>query len=124
MAGRFEGLREDEWKLFEHIFSVEETKGRGQPKASVRSSLNSLMYILITGCRWCDIPYGPQWASKSASHRRLQEWYHDGKLDEIKAMVLGCTQNQGMIRWDSGAVDGSFFELKSHTDIKEKAPSC
>ena len=28
MAGRFEGLSEAEWKLFEHVFPVEETKGR------------------------------------------------------------------------------------------------
>jgi transposase len=112
MAGRFEGLSDVEWKLFENGVPVEEKRGRGQPKVSPRKVLNSLLYILITGCRWCDIPRGPQWASKSASHRRLQEWYHDGTLDEIQAMFLGVAESKGLIRWDSGAVDGSFSPWK------------
>ncbi len=70
MAGRFEGLSDLEWKLFEDIFPPEpEKRGKGMPHASYRYILNSLLYILITGCRWCDLPRGDVWASKSASHR-------------------------------------------------------
>ncbi|MGX9728960.1 MAG: transposase [Candidatus Electronema sp. VV] len=46
------------------------------PAAPSRNILNSLLYILIVGCRWCDLPRGPQWASKSSSHRRLKSWHH------------------------------------------------
>lgn len=108
MAGRFDGLSDAEWKLFEPIFPVSGKRGPGRPKVSPRKALNLLLYILITGCRWCDLPRGPQWASKSSSHRRLKSWYLDGTLSQIKAVLLGIAQNEGQIQWQSGAVDGSF----------------
>ena len=68
MAGRFEGLSDLEWKLFEDIFPTEPDKrGKGMPHTPFRYVLNSLLYILITGCRWCDLPQGNIWASKSSA---------------------------------------------------------
>ena len=70
MAGRFEGLSDLEWKLFEAVMTEEgEKRGRGMPHAPFRCILNTLMYVLITGCRWCDVPKGENWASKSSAHR-------------------------------------------------------
>jgi Putative transposase of IS4/5 family (DUF4096) len=86
MAGRFEGLSDLEWRLFEDIFPpVPPKRGRGMPHAPFRKILNALLYVLITGCRWCDVPRGPQWASKSATHRWLQRWQADGTLAVMQA---------------------------------------
>ncbi|MGX9727599.1 MAG: hypothetical protein ACTFAK_09860 [Candidatus Electronema sp. VV] len=52
--------------MFRNIFPSEEQGGRGRPAAPSRNILNLLLYILIVGCRWCDLPRGPQWASKKA----------------------------------------------------------
>ena len=72
MAGRFEGLSDLEWKLFEDVITkVGEKRERGMPHAPFRHVLNTLMYVLITGCRWCDVPTGEIWASKSSAHRWL-----------------------------------------------------
>ena len=72
MAGRFEGLSDLEWKLFEDVMTkVGEKRERGMPHAPFRHVLNTLMYVLITGCRWCDVPKGEIWASKSSAHRWL-----------------------------------------------------
>lgn len=60
MPGKFEGLRDAEWKLFEDIFPEKEKRGRGRPAVSSCIILNSLPYILITGRLWCDLPRGPQ----------------------------------------------------------------
>ncbi len=71
-AGRFEGLSDLEWKLFEDgMTKVREKRERGMPHAPFRHVLNTLMYVLITGCRWCDVPNGEIWASKSLAHRWL-----------------------------------------------------
>ena len=70
MAGRFEGLSDLEWRLFEDIFSKEpEKRDHGMPHAPFRYILNTLLYILISVCRWCDVSKGENWASKSAAHR-------------------------------------------------------
>jgi transposase len=109
MAGTFEGLTDWEWKLFADIFSLEPPKrGRGMPPTPFRKVVNTLLYVLITGCRWCDLPRGPQWASKSAAHRWLQRWQADGTLAAMQARLLGLAEERGMIQWQYGAVDGSF----------------
>lgn len=109
MAGRFEGLSDLEWRLFEDVLPpAPQRRGRGMPHAPFRKIVNTLLYVLITGCRWCDVPRGPQWASKSATHRWLQRWQADGTLATMQARILGIAQEQGLIRWEYGAVDGAF----------------
>lgn len=108
MAGRFEGLSEMEWKLFKDIFPEPERRGKGMPHAPYQHVLNTLMYILTTGCRWCDVPQGEQWASKSSAHRWLKRWQADGTLSLVEQRIINIAQEHGMIQWDYGAVDGSF----------------
>jgi transposase len=108
MAGRFDGLSGLEWRLFADIFPTPPVRrGRGMPHTPFRNVVNTLLYVLITGCRWCDIPRGPQWASKSAAHRWLQRWQGDGTLAIMQARILGLAEERGMIQWPYGAVDGS-----------------
>uniref|UniRef100_A0A0C1N1X5 Insertion element IS402-like domain-containing protein n=2 Tax=Tolypothrix TaxID=111782 RepID=A0A0C1N1X5_9CYAN len=119
MAGRFEGLSDLEWKLFDDVFPKESSKrGKGMPHAPYRHVLNSLLYILITGCRWCDLPRGDIWASKSSSHRWLKRWRSDGTFEHLKARILAIrlqplslrliADEKGLINWEFGAIDGSF----------------
>ena len=75
----------------------------GMPHTPFRYVLNTLLYILITGCRWCDLPQGKHWASKSSAHRWLKRWQEDGTLEKLQSRVLGIAQNQGMINWNYGA---------------------
>jgi transposase len=109
VAGTFEGLSDVEWQLCADWFPPEPTKrSRGMPHTPFRQVVNTLLYVLITGCRWCDLPRGPQWASKSAAHRWLQRWQGDETLTAMPARVLGLAEEQGLIHWQYGAVDGSF----------------
>jgi hypothetical protein len=109
MAGRFEGLSGLAWHLFADILPPEPLpRGRGMPHTPFRKVVSTLLYVLIAGCRWCDLPRGPQWASKSAAHRWLQRWQVDGPLAAMQARILGLAEEHGMIHWQYGAVDGSF----------------
>ena len=109
MARTFAGLSDLEWQLFADLFPPELPKrSRGMPHTPFRKVVNTLLYVLITGCRWCDLPRGPQWASKSAAHRWLQRWQTDGTLAAMQARVLGLAEEHGLIQWQYGAVDGSF----------------
>jgi transposase len=109
MAGTFEGLRGLEWKLFAALFPPEPTKrGRGMPPTPCRQVLKTLLYVLITGCRWCDLPRGSPWASKRAAHRGLQRWQADGTLAAPQARLLGLAEERGRIHWQYGAVEGAF----------------
>ena len=72
-------------------------RGRGIPDAPFRQILNTLLSILITGCRWCDVPRGSQWASKSATHRWLQRWQADSTLSSY-AGISSETTDRSRIR--------------------------
>jgi transposase len=70
MAGRFEGVSELEWRVFVDSMPPEPTtRGRGMPHTPCRQVVNTWLDLLSTGCRWCDTPRGPLWASKRAAHR-------------------------------------------------------
>jgi len=85
MAGTFDGLSDSEWKLFADLLPPEPRKlGRGTPHTPSRKVMNMRLYVLITGYRWCDVPFGPPWASKSAAHRWLQRWQADGTIASAK----------------------------------------
>jgi len=109
MAGTFEGVTDLERKLFIDLFPPEPTKRRrGMLHTPFRKVVKTLLYVLITGCLWCDLPRGPYWASKSAAHRWLQRWQVDGTLAAMQARLLGLAEEHGMIQWQYGAVDSSF----------------
>ncbi|NRB06207.1 MAG: transposase [Richelia sp.] len=109
MAAGFKALSNLEWSLFEDIFlKPPEKRERGMPHSSFLSVLNTLLYIFITGCRWCHVPKGEIWASKSSAHRWLKRWQLDRRLEALQARILGIGQEKGVINWSYGAVYGSF----------------
>ncbi len=97
MPGRFEGMSDAERECFKNIFPEKTRKGRGISDTHPRKVLNSLLFMLVTGYSWFDLPRGDQWASKSASHRWLKAWHSDRRLKELQALLLGAAQNEGMI---------------------------
>ena len=73
-----------------------------------RQVVHTLPYVLITGCRWCDLLRGPPWAPKGSAHRWLQRWQVGSTLTAMQARILGLAEVHGMIQWPYGAVGGSF----------------
>ena len=108
MAGRFEGLSDKEWKQLKDLLPDENNKHKGMPHAPFRVVINTILAVKITGCRWCDVPIGDNWASKSAAHRWLTRWETDGTLFEVQSRILGLAVEKGQIDGSFGAVDGSF----------------
>ena len=109
MSGRFEGLTDLQWGFLSSFFPPPPQKrGKGSPPADRRKVLNSILYILITGSRWCDLPKGEQWGARSTSHRWLERWMEEGTFERIKQGLLSVAHLNGLIDWESSSVDGSF----------------
>ena len=111
MAGRFEGLSDQQWILLEPLFESTQIvikRRPGRPESSKRQILNSILYILITGSRWCDLPKGDQWASRSTAHRWLRTWSRDGTLKIAMDSLRSVTELNQLIDWSAVCVDGSF----------------
>ena len=63
----FRELSDDEWELIKPLLPPRARTGR--PRADDRLVLNGILYVLMTGCRWMDMPirYG---SHKTAWKRR------------------------------------------------------
>ena len=48
----------------------------GRPRNNDRNIINGILFVLITGCRWADMP--DKYGSKSTAHLRLQDWQQKG----------------------------------------------
>ncbi len=51
-------MSDAEWELFKNIFPEKARKVRGIPAAYSHNILNLLLFILVTGCRWCEAVNG------------------------------------------------------------------
>jgi transposase len=111
MAERFEGLSDAQWELLEPLFPKFK-RGRGYPRADRRKTLNSIIFILLNGSRWCDLPVGEQWGKRSTSHRWLKLWSQDGTLELLWRGMLNKAEFNGLIDWSAASVDGSFSPWK------------
>lgn len=108
--GRFNGLSDEQWFIIKEFMPKEPKKRRkGYPHAPWRNVCNSIFWVLITGGRWCDIPKGSCWASKSSAHRWLGVWQEDGTLQKILESLRQMAFLEGLVDWDRMAVDGFFF---------------
>ena len=107
MPGKFNGLTDSEWELLRRLLP-DEKNATGRPPSEARSVLNTIFYLLITGCRWCDVPVGKKWAKKTSAHRRLGKWQKNGTFASLKASLLGAAHLAGKIDWQNASVDGSF----------------
>lgn len=113
MSGRFDGLTDAQWRLLEPLLPKDPPKRqKGKPHTPWRNICNSLFWILITGSRWCDLPEGPNWGSRSATHRWLGQWQENGTLDKLLLTLKESADLAGMIKWDRLAVDGFFFQAE------------
>lgn len=92
--GKFLGLNDHEWLIVEPLipFRWGITQSGKQPMHP-RKILNTLIWIFTTGARWCDVPIGNQWASKSCAHKYLGLWKENGLLERIlTALQESCLE--------------------------------
>ena len=109
MAGKFTGLTDAQWVVMAPLLPEQPEKaGKGRPHASFRDILNTILWILITGARWIDVPGGKGFGTRSTSHRWLGIWETDGTWANIKALLMGQAHELGLIDWTRSSVDGSF----------------
>jgi len=72
-------------------------KSRGRPRADDRKTLNGILYVLRTGCRWEDVPR--EYGSPVTCWRRLRAWEEDGTWERVWRSLLAALDEQGKIGW-------------------------
>jgi transposase len=86
----------------------------GRPRADDRRTIDGILYVLITGCRWQDLPR--EYGAPTTVWRRLRRWGEEGVWERIWRAALAALDVQGQLDWMIGFIDGSFAPAKRGGD--------
>jgi len=83
----FRELSDEQWQFIQPLLPLRARTGR--PRADDRRTLNGILYVLVTGCRWMDMP--KEYDSHKMAWRRLLELgYQAGRL-RLGAVAVDAT---------------------------------
>lgn len=78
-------LSDKEWAFIQPILPSPAPTGR--PRANDRKTINGILYVLRTGCRWEDIP-PERYGSGKTCWQRFNQWRKDGVWQKIASLLL------------------------------------
>ena len=73
-----------------------------------------MLYVLITGCRWQDLPR--EYGAPTTVWRRLRRWGEAGVWERIWRAALAALDTAGQLDWTMCFLDGSFASAKKGGD--------
>lgn len=104
-------LADKQWDLISDLFRwTPPTSKGGRPKAHPRDCLEGVLWVLVTGARWKDLP--KEYPSKATCHRRFVEWTKDGRLLKVWQRLLELTNSHKAIDLSETFADGTFSSGK------------
>ena len=102
------GFTDQQWAFIQPLLPPPARTGR--PRANDRRAIEGILYILITGCRWQDLPRG--YGAPTTVWRRLKRWGEGGIWERIWRAALATLDQQGKLDWSSAFLGGSFAPAK------------
>lgn len=105
-------LTDRQWAFIQPLLPSPARTGR--PRADDRRTIEGILYILITGCRWQDLP--SEYGAPTTAWRRLKRWGEEGIWERIWRAALTHLDQQGKVDWSMAFLDGSFAPAKKGGD--------
>ena len=105
---RFQELSDKQWEFVSrHLPSPART---GRPRADDRATINGILYVLTTGCRWMDMP--KRYGDDSTVHRRLEKWQQNGTWRNILDAARSVAYKSGKLNMKKASVDSTDVAAK------------
>jgi transposase len=82
----------------------------GRPWRSSRECMEGVLWVLITGARWKDLP--ERYPSPATCWRRHRDWTRNGTFRAAWDRLLGQLLQRRGIDWEEAIGDGSFSRAK------------
>ena len=98
----FREISDEEWGFIRPLLPPGAETGR--PRADDRATVNGILFVLITGCRWMDMP--SRYGSYKTAWRRLRRWGAEGVWVRIFRALASLKG------YDRVVVDSSTVEAK------------
>lgn len=78
-------LSDQEWELIRKFLPPKAETGR--PRANDRKTLNGILYVLRTGCRWEDLP-PERYGSGKTCWKRFNRWKEERVWQAVEKILL------------------------------------
>jgi transposase len=106
---RFEEVDDGLWDLIKPFMPPRKSR-TGRPRADLRRTFNGVLYVLITGCKWSDVPekYGA-YVTAWRLFRRLKE---TGALEEAFSVMVSKSYLGGKFDLGICSVDTTTIPAK------------
>jgi transposase len=101
-------LTDRQWELLEPLLPRRNRLGR--PRVDDRRTINRILYVLRTDCRWKDLP--AEYSSPVTCWRRLNTWQEQGVWTKVLRVLLGQLHKRGRLKLTHSYLDGSFAPAK------------
>lgn len=108
-------LTDREWKIIAPLLPPRATTGR--PRADDRQTLNGILYVLSTGCRWEDLP-PERYGSGKTCWYRFRQWRGSGLWTGIAGILLMQMNQQRKIDLTNAYLDTSVRQNKKGALIR------
>ena len=104
-------LTDEQWSLISDLFvDPPPDPAGGRPRVDARRCVEGVLWILVTGARWKDLP--KCFPSPATCWRRFADWSADGVWERAWRRLLDKLNERGLIRWEEGFADGTFASAK------------
>ena len=101
-------LTDEHWKLMgPHLPSPART---GRPRNDDRRTVNGILYVLMTGCRWMDMP--EKYGSHKSVWERHKKWSENGTWKRMMDALVARGYSEGEVKVDSLSIDSSTVPAK------------
>lgn len=110
---KFAELSDDQWEFIEPHLPPQPIVGR--KRADDRKTINGILNVLITGCRWQDMPrcYG----AYQTAWRRHKRWSEEGIWHKILVAVREQAYAIGKLSLETLAVDSTLIDSKKVVNL-------
>jgi len=105
---QFQELSDSQWSAIEqHLPKPART---GRPRNNDRITINGIIYVLISGCRWHEMP--KRYGSKSTAHLRFQNLQQKGIWKKILSGMIKSAHKSDKLQLQKISVDSSSVPAK------------
>jgi len=104
----FKDLTDNQWEFIKPHLPPQPIVGR--KRADDRKTINGILFVLFSGCRWRDIP--AYYGSYVTAWRRLKKWSEEGVWERILSNIRDMAYRLGILALDVVSIDSSFVESK------------
>jgi len=108
-------LSNKEWELLRPL--LPERAATGRPRIDDRTTLNGILYVLSTGCRWEDIP-PERYGSGKTCWYRFTAWSKRGVWNAIAGVLLLELNRRRKLNLTNTYLDASVRQNKRGVAIK------